>query len=177
MTIPKAFSPQFTVNLAVDFVGLTSAAGGGGTYKTLENAAGNSEFQNGDNFSILSTGFVLPDCFTIYKDTSNTTPLIYSAIILKGKTTGAGYTIDVLGFGSGINVPMENFELALDVFCDCKKQKAYTAPNLWLNENFYLQNFPISQRISMLGIPSAYNGKTFYCSPFFKILHNFPLTN
>lgn len=174
LTLPIATAQRFTVNTAVTNVALTTPGGLG--FKHLQGAAATGLFQNGDSFSILAAGLVLPEGFTPYKDPAVTVnPLIPTELVLQGANSLEIYNIDVLGFYSSINIEMENFEQALDVFCNCINQVQISHPTVKLNEAFFLACYSLDIKISMLNVPAAYNGKTFFVSPFFKILHNFPL--
>lgn len=171
LTVYPTKCQQFTVNTAVDHVPLVEVAVP--DYR-LFNSNGKQRFLNGDNFSILSTGYVLPEAFTFSKLTAamGTKALMSNQLAIKG-VSGKTYSIDVLGRGLGVDVPFENFELALDIFVDTGKQIDLNPPHGALNENFYLEtNLQNYLDISMLGIPASFNGKVFYVTPFFKILHN-----
>jgi len=174
LTLPIAKAQRFTVNTALTNVALTTPGGLG--FKQLINAAGTGIFQYGDSFSILSAGLVLPEGFTVFKDPATATkPLIPTELVLQGATSGENYSIDVLGFYNSINIEMENFEQSLDVFCNCINQTQLSNPTIKLFEQFFLACYSLEIFISMLNVPAAYNGKTFFISPFFKVLHNFPL--
>jgi len=166
--------PFFVVNNAVDFVTPTNPAV---PNDKLYNASSKDVFQNGDSFSLLSAGIILPEAFTFWKDPAALAlalPVI--SLFCFGATTGLGYTIDSLGKKQTFFIPMENYEIALDVFVDSRKQTQILAPTVTLNENFSLKSALANVKISMQNIPAALNGKTFILVPFFKILHNFPLT-
>ena len=174
LTLPPAKCMKFVVNTAVDFVALAEVAA---PDYTLKNSNNKSTFLNGDNFGILSHGFILPESFTWWKDPAALPSAVFllNQIAIKG-LFGDIYKIDVLGTQAGIYTPMENFEESINVFVDLTKQTRTTAPHIALNENFTLfTNKTDLLSISMKGIPAALNGKALLVSPFFKILHNFSM--
>jgi hypothetical protein len=173
-TLPSD-SPRFIVNNAVDYLGLT--------YPTaapyfLVNSSGASLFQKGDNFAILSAGYNLPEGFMLWKDpaTLGVKQLVANMIYIYGAVSHKDYHIDVLGNLTSVFIPLDNFELSLDVFVSCQKQSQYlVVPTTYLSEQFSLVTGANNINVSMKSVPAAYNGKTLSLSPFFKILHNFPM--
>lgn len=197
-------------------------------------SGGLSKFQPGDNFTILSAGYTLPESFVMASPPSNmeqTTPAINlgaSSII----HPGIKY-FDNLGL-SGIQLPLENYETPLGVYVDIMNtggpdyyfrteqfnllatlrgldetnfinnpfdptgglptgnvlgdQYLSTATaNGWTTGKRYTYNggttgtsadwdettgiTPILPRVSMVGAPSALNGKRMRINVFVKILH------
>jgi len=173
--LADAKCPYFTADTtgAVDNIALTTAGGLG--YNTLQNAGGATKFKKGDNFAIISAGVRLPEGFQLCQTNKPLILELLTALSIKGVAGGLQYFPDVLSSNGLINLPLDNFELSIDVFCDVTKQAAALAPHALLNEDFYLQAFTIQSDISMLAVPAAFNGKKFFCYPFFKILHNFQM--
>jgi hypothetical protein len=174
LTLLPAKQQKFTVNTAVDYVATAFPAV---PPYLLFNANGLASFINGDNFSILSAGLVFPESFTPWKDPADLgiLGLPVDNIFIQGISADF-YHIDVIGKVDNLFVPMENFELNTDVFVRCKKQENVAHPGTFLNENFYLVTDNSNTiKISMKNVPAAFNGKIFSITPFFKILHNFPL--
>lgn len=163
----------FVPNNLVPYVAMLPAQGGD---LTLRDGSARAKFQKGDNFSILSAGIVLPEAFTYYRPFNIQfygSPQIKLA--LKGDSSGLGYTLDVLGTGRALNVPMENYEFALDIFINTKNQKTLLPPTIYLNEDFSITYTITNGYVSMAGLPAALNGVSFAIIPFVKILHNKPL--
>jgi hypothetical protein len=178
LTITKARMPFFTVNTALEYVTM-QWPNPLLAFDYLINASAKNIFPAGDSFSILSAGLILPESFTIFKDPAIATyQLISFRISLEGISTDE-YKIDIFGGANpNIFIPMENFELSLDMFLDVTKQANLTPPPghlPFLTENFKIWFTINSLQISMKNIPAAYNTKSYYISPFFKILHNYPL--
>jgi len=163
--------PYFTSNNAVQKVPALFPLAGD---YTLANANAKKKFKNGDSFHILSAGLIIPESFTVWKDPSISIPLIGQLLYITGIST-AIYNIDVLGKYSVVFLPMENYEIALDVFVDTQNQVQALHPTVKLNEDFYLTSGLQFLQISMAGAPAALNGKSFILTPFFKILHNYPM--
>ena len=160
----------FTVNNAVDYVDQTAA--GTPAKSIFQNASASKAIQKGDNFSILSAGLLLPEAFTLYKN-SGIKSLPTFGIRMQGVTSGATYNIDAFGFVNLVSVPMENHETAFDLFVDCSKQyRNAVLPLHYLDENFLIYTDSASFKISMLGVPAALNGKVFPIIPFIKVSHN-----
>jgi len=164
---------SFTVNNLVDSVDSVAAADI--TKLSFLNASGEKTLLNGDNFSILSMGFILPEAFTIWKS-ALTTPLPSIFLNMKGAVSLNTYKIDALGVENQIMIPMENYETALDIFVDCSKQTQFgILPPVYLNENFTLNTDYTLIKISMANVPAGLNGKTFPITPFIKIVHNYTM--
>ena len=164
---------SFAVNNLVDSVDSVAAADP--TKLQFTNASGEKTLLKGDNFSILSMGFILSEAFTVWKAAA-ATPLPSIFLNMKGVTSLNAYKIDALGVENIIHIPMENYETALDLFVDCSKQTQFgIIPITYLNENFTLNTDYTLIKISMAGVPAALNGKTFPITPFIKIAHNYPM--
>ena len=143
---------------------------------TVYNASNAFRLKRGDSFSILSAGFILPEGFTQWRDRGDVlSPLAQYSILLKGVSSGRIFDIDVLGMNRVLFMPLENYEIAVDIFCDVPKQKTILAPIIPLDEDFSIEAFISPLYISMAGAPSALHGKHLIINSFLKILHNFPM--
>lgn len=118
LTILPAESPYFIVDtsaLSVPFIRPLGDAGA-----KLYAPGGKKTFAAGDNFTILSAGYVLPESFTMASARVNgqqSTPAInIFAESTNGSHAGPGW-FSQLG-KSGIQLPLENYETPLGVFID-----------------------------------------------------------
>jgi hypothetical protein len=179
LTISPAWLPRFTVDKAEAGVPTFYPRPGEGEKadNSLKNAIGNSIFQNGDSFSLLTAGLVLPESFTQYKDVDALTQSCIKLIFFLTGASGKNYTLDTLGQQAQIPLPHENYETAFDIFINAKKQTQLLHPEIVLNEEFFLQLIIDDIMISMAGIPAALDGKTLAIVPYIKILHNFQLAS
>lgn len=160
--------PNFTVDTSgVDFVTVTNPA----LPVYVQNASGLNIFSAGDNFRLLSIGYIIPENFTIFGDS----PIRFQ-ITPYGTVSGLTY-YNPIWSGTYQYLPMENFELVQDALFNCfdAYRTGFPAFNL-TSENFKLSvSNLVGLRISMLGVPTSLNGKTFYIKPFIKILHTINL--
>lgn len=158
----------FTVNTAVESVVVPV-----GLSRILYNGNGKFKFAAGDNFILMSMGFILPEQFTFFKDAPNNHACF--EIQPWGLTSNFPYFFQNLG--SRVLLPLENYELGIGTYFECEECKRVVDPSkTLLTEDFQLNiNFRKIPNISMLNVPAAYNGKTFYIIPFVKILHNIAL--
>lgn len=145
LTILPQDSPFFTVNTSEPAVPLIRPSGSSG--ETLYAPGAKKTFQAGDNFTILSAGYVLPESFTMSSPRVNgqqTTP----ALNIFAESTvpahaGNGW-FSQLG-QSGIQLPLENYETPLGVFIDI-----YNTP---VNGSFYyLREDPFTLRATLRGL-------------------------
>lgn len=141
----------------------------------LYQANGASQFKKGDSFILLSMGFVMPEQFTLWKDGIDFNSFMRINMFPKGFPSGQNYYGP--NFPEGMLIPLESYEIAIDVFFDCELSKNSVDPtkNL-LGEDFFLfaqWMFINPFKVSMKNVPASYNGETFRIQPFFKILHNF----
>lgn len=166
-------SQRVVVNTGVEHVQTTMPIGI--TNEAFHNASSGTKFQKGDNFTILSAGYIFPEVFTVWKDINSTFPFLQLDLKMKGATSLKVFDITPLSIVSKCYTPFENFELALDVFVDTRLQPNQSDPADFLNENFSFISYPQPIEISMKNVPATYNGKTYLVSQFFKILHNFPM--
>lgn len=175
LTAPAKDCLYFTANNAVDYVIPTTAPAADFTLKTADNK---DVFEIGDNFTILSVGYVLPEAYTLWKHRGDLLAddygIMFALLNLLG-VSGAYYNIDSLGRNPRIYMPLECYEMETEIFVDVTKQTNVLPPNNLLTEKFKLSFLPFPFKISQRGQPAAFNGKQFIISPFVKIAHNFPL--
>lgn len=164
--------PYFIVNTAVENVPVDYP---GAPAPILRNASAECNFQKGDAFSILSSGIAMPEQFLAAKDEAIATALPWNILYLVGMDSGERYFIDNLGYCQGFYLPLENFEIALDVFVNVPKLKRIFPPYSIINEQFHLEIYLTNLYVSMKNIPAALNQKKYIVVPFLKILHNFLL--
>lgn len=160
---------EFTVNTAVNFVNLTQVNDGilskVGTVSGIEN-----EFQEQDNFILLSIGVRLPLGFEFWPN-DNAGSFFGPFIDLYYKRISAAPGVLNSFRPASVQIPFPNYEMSLGNFT--------IVPSL--TENFYLCfQFPRNvggwnQRISMLNVPAALNEMTFKAPVFAKILHTLPM--
>lgn len=159
----------FVVNNAVDSVTIVPPPG---ATNRLFNGAGNDIFTRGDSLRILSVGIKIPESFTLFNILANP-PLTDITVIAEGFISGDLYTNPNFS-GTTENIIMENYEMVIDAFMNCRECFSTIVPaNNLLTEDFYLRGYPsYAFEISMLGVPDSLNGKTFYIVPFVKVLHS-----
>jgi hypothetical protein len=164
---------SFVVNAsgAVDSV-LTSTPAGN---KIATNAFVESKFKAGDSFRLLSLGLVVQDAFTLFKDAA-VTPFPSMSIEPYGVTSAQLYIYP--GFSSGLQfICMENYEQVSDLFFPCRNAYGAVDPTkTLLSEDFQLSiGLTNEYKISMIGVPLAFDGKTMYIVPFVKVSHSLPM--
>jgi hypothetical protein len=173
MTLNSSDCQSFVGDSTSEYVN-AAVPGGGATYRS-RNAYNKNTFTKGDSIRILSGGIVLPESFTFRQ--INTQPLLQVITIFpEGVTTGNSYYNPNFSAGQQF-IPNENYEVVFDTFLSCRETINQVDPTkTLLYEDFYLRLYhPYALKISMLGTPAAIDGKTFYVSPFIKVLHNIPL--
>ena len=163
----------FDVNLLVNSVTIVPPVGAN---NYLSNGAGNSIFQRGDSLRILSVGIKLLESFNIFNILANP-PFVTLSVFPRGVATGNAYTNPNFS-GTTQNIMMENYEIVIDSFLNCRESFNTIVParNL-LSENFRLIGYPgYAFEVSMLGVPAIVDGMRFYITPFVKVLHSIDLT-
>jgi hypothetical protein len=143
----------------------------------LHDANIHTSFVRGDNFIVLSIGFMLPEMFTLWKPSTNFNPLLKVNVYPEGILTAHPYYSP--NFPEGINLSLECYEMGLGVFFDVGSAIDSIDPTHSLyEEEFSLKIkwlWTSAPRVSMLNVPTVYHGKQFQIIPFLKILHNFPM--
>jgi hypothetical protein len=161
LMLAAADTPSFTVNLgAGDTVSTNNNTG-----KILRTGSNQWKFQKGDSFQILSAGLVFPESFCPYGASS------FLLEYLNAKDAALNLYSNPIFINGLVLFPMENQEYVLDVFFDTSISLFGSLVLKDTQFSLYLDNPAIP--ISQIGVPAAYDGKTFYVKPFFKILHNF----
>jgi hypothetical protein len=156
----KESSASFTVNTGVGIESVDLIANGG----VLINGDNKSIFPNGDGIGLLSIGYKLPLSFEFYRTSSNTDFLsLIEVNLIEDATNTIILPIDK------IFLPFENYEMSLGVFY---KDSAFTGRNYRLYASFPTTPRP---QISMFGVDTKLNGKTFYCPIFIKLEHTLSL--
>jgi hypothetical protein len=169
--LPTEFAPRFTVDLDVSSVPIQMPV----TADTpvMKNTRLRSLFTRGDNFTILSAGYVLPECFTMASSPAGTEekiPCIIPALFVPPATS---YYIPELNDSGGIGLPMENFESGINVFIGVE---GIIQTDFYLSAEF-LQGlgdgtFPM---VSTLNCPAGLDGTVQLVTVFVKIIHNIAL--
>lgn len=126
-----------------------------------------SVFRRGDNFTVLSLGYFIPDNFITYELAAfDAVPNM--RLYAHRQTTLDDVALFQFGMMGLIRSPFPNYEMAMGVSIDVED---------FLGESFNLSVFFSNPgRISMVNVPAVLNGLTFHVVPFLKVLHNFPLT-
>jgi len=152
---------------------VTSVSVGGS--KLFGATTNEDKFHRGDNLILLSFGFVIPESFTLWKTGLDITPNPGLTLTPKGSVTGNYYTNP--NFFGALNAPLENYEMSLQTFMECETSINMVDPtkNLLTEDYTLWTDWLLPPKISMKNVPVAYNGKTFYIIPFFKILHSLSL--
>jgi len=172
LTTKSGHGAEFIVDntvVSVDLKPLDALA-----FSTLYSSDGNSIFERGDNFIVLSVGYFLPHGFTM---AGNATDPIMSEIYLTARET-VSLTVRALpqvGNNARILLPFENYEMSLGVFVDT--EATGIVQSFILQTNFTQgTNVGPWPQVSMANVPAILNGLTLEATPFIKVLHNFPLT-
>ena len=124
-------------------------------------------FRRGDNFTILSLGYFIPDNFITY-ELNGFDAVPSMRLYAHRNVTGDDVALFQFGMMGLIRSPFPNYEMAMGVSVDVES---------FLGEAFSIRVlFGNPGRISMINVPASLNGLTFHVVPFIKVLHNFPLT-
>lgn len=172
---------QFTVNTAVNSVDLVPSFpgnpqtlfAGSGTV-----GGGGNLFSEGDNFTILSAGYHMPENFVMAQyEIAGGGEYPFPIMFLRGAVTGGGPILPITQFGNNGNLrfPFENYEMSLNTFVDPVK-RGLVGGDFELQILFPLTSGADSPQVSMINVPAALNGVVIYVTPFIKVLHNFTLT-
>ena len=116
-------------------------------------AGGKKTLQKGDNFTILSAGFIFPESFCLSSAPANAhqTSLALN-ISLSDTIGGADYYLSNFGL-SGIQLPLENYETPIGIFADMFNIGGPVFPFRLLN--FYLKG-------TLRGIDEFYSSPNIY---------------
>lgn len=165
--------PSFTVDTTGPLSVPIAAAGDSTLY-----AGEKKDFQTFDNFRILSAGLVLPENFCLAQVPGGEGSLNTGLLInIAGYDIGNMQAFSLPFSGSGaITLPMENYELPLDLFVDMKKLSASCSGPFNLLASVTVIDLGTYPMVSMVGVPAALNGTVQTVTLFLKILHNLEMT-
>ncbi|MFA5697979.1 MAG: hypothetical protein WC888_06130 [Candidatus Izemoplasmatales bacterium] len=132
-------------------------------------------FNRGDSFTILSIGYMLPERFAIWSS-NDPGGLKFSAPIFQLYGSNGGANLPILPFGNNgqLKLVFSNYEFSVGSYVD-SEDCGLINPGGFVLSAYFPVNID-SLQISMVDVPTAMHGKTFYIVPFIKILHNFPLS-
>jgi len=175
LVLPLSKSPYFTVNVLTpvnNAVPIVNPLLSPPVFSTVVNTAGNEVFVPGDNFSIQSVGYSLPENFVMSRTAMGSlkkAPSLFIALVL---SNGTRIDHPIYG-GNGVVIPMENYENVINSFLDL------TALPGGLTQSFKLiatllgdTTTPVPPQVSMIGVPASLNGTVQNITVFLKVLHN-----
>jgi hypothetical protein len=149
----------------------------------LYNGGNCSIFAQGDNFTILTAGLIMPLSFQLDRSINvSYDPVLTITIEAVGGTSGLRYGFKELFYG-GFNsfyLPVENYDTPFDLYIDVTNQPPNGTHYLINEASFQLSMLLITIppiAISMAGVPASLQGTFQYITPYLKILHNLPLTS
>lgn len=180
LSTPHNMGAKFTANAAVNSVSLVPCVPGNPQIMTAGSGTiggGGYSFADGDCMTILSAGFMMPENFVMAQYSvagggEYTMPVMY----LRGQVpAGPILSIDQFGNNGNLRFPFSDYELSLGTFFDPVK-RGITGGAFQLETLFPLTAGLDYPQVSMINLPAALDGTTFYVTPFIKVLHNFPLT-
>lgn len=152
----------FTVDITKDSVPITWTDTDLITLKTAENKY---KFTYKDNFEILSVGIKLYLGFEYYE--SDYAGFKIPRLLLKIQNdTGSGYDWKDLDNPKILFMPFENYEYSIGIKADIPDD---------ITGTFNLGAILAYTDVSMFNVDSKFDGLTFHCSIFMKILHTIPL--
>lgn len=169
---------EFTIDIAQDFVPLTPVAL---SPHNMYADSGMSIFVDGDNFIILSVGYILPYQFVLapYDETEAAFQMVVPEMQLNLQDSVTLNTALCLQFGSigRMRIPFSDYELSCGIFIDVRNQ---VAPNPIVNPYRIQCTFPHlpgadTPNVSMINVPESLDGQTLRVPAFIKILHNKPI--
>jgi hypothetical protein len=142
-------------------------------------AGENSKFARYDNFRLLSVGIALPESFTFSQVVAGGTKLNTGILVeISGwdVTNASTFSLPFSGGGGAILVPLENYEMPLDVFVNMENLKAVCSGPFQILASITVLDSGTYPRVSMVGVPAALNATVQSITLFMKILHNSPLS-
>jgi hypothetical protein len=169
--LPPVAAPFFDVVVANPSVPIESPVLTPPDYSLLFSTGEQSIFERGDNFTILSCGFILPESFVL--SSSPTGTLQKCPRILLGLQEAAASTVHYIpeiGSLSGIAVPMENFENGVGIFINVKS--IYDARFRLYCKLVLDPAVPAYPQVSMQGCPAGLDATRQLVTVFLKIVHN-----
>lgn len=155
----------FVADVSVESVELLPNAAGP---RVLNSDFALSKFTRGDNFTILSMGYILPESFVLANQLQKSTAS-FDLTAYKAVST-IDIPLEAVGVNGRLAVPFPNYELNVGTFVDTEDAS--------IDEDFYLRvvstdPYPL---VSMLNVPASFDAETFEVPIFIKVLHNFTLT-
>lgn len=160
---------SFVVNNAVDSVVVNIVA----AFTTMYGCDNLYSFVRGDNFTILSLGYFIPERFCVF-GYENADPASLNSVpqinLLSVGSLGLGIPLHI-GQNGKLNVPFPNYEFSIGQFIDTE-ESGMTDPLFSINCKFPFDSDADKLLISMIDVPAALNGKTFHIVPFIKVMHN-----
>lgn len=163
---------SFVVNNAVDSVVVNIPVG----HKVMYACNDVSNFVRGDNFTILSAGYFVPERFVVY-GYQNADPAFINSVPQLGLLSigSLGHAVPLwIGQVGKINLPFPNYEMSLGQFIDTE-ENGITDPLFQITCKFPYDDDTDKLLISMVDVPAVLNGKTFTIVPFIKVMHNLGL--
>lgn len=188
LSAPYQYGAMFTVNVAVNSVSLVpvvpgtpmTLTAGGGTI-----GGGGFEFQEGDNFEILSAGFHIPESFTLAQySVAAGGEFMLPIMYLRGQVIGGAAPwapINQFGNNGTLRIPFSDYEMSVGSFVDVIDTGLVSGLASPFG-TFVLQTiFPYTvgldyPQISMINAPAALDGVDIYVTPFIKVRHSFTLS-
>ena len=158
---------SFTVNVAVNSVALSVPVGDVGI---LYSSNEESWFQFLDHFTLISLGYRLPLGFEFLSVQDNLAQECLPSIEMRVKENGrpAAYL-----YPHNIFMPFDNYELNFGHY--------YNIPIITVSAEAYQIVFNFRQNwtynVSMVNVPAALNGVTYYVPIFAKVEHTLDLLN
>jgi hypothetical protein len=172
LTLPTGITPYFTVNTSVNSVDIVNPfLTPDSNAFILEDVRQKKTFARGDNFAIISAGYVLPESFTMATSPSAAHNQALSISFLLRTVSAGSY---VLLSNTQLFVPMENFENGLNRYFNVND---YLSEAFTLVARLGIYNDVVNKpQVSMQGVPSALNSTVQRVTVFVKIIHNSLLT-
>jgi hypothetical protein len=163
--LPHASAPAFTVdNTQVRVLPVQSSSDGYAMY----NASNCGWFQAGDHITIESIGVRMPLQFQTITNPSIGNVIPYLVFTMYNAAVPFNNNIPELGIVSNVHIPMDNFELALGIFCS-----AFTAKDTHnVLKPFKLACFFSGFYVSMKNVPDTLQSSVQYIFPWVKVSHN-----
>lgn len=163
LTSAPIYSPKFVPNSSLVSVSITFPI----DPFVFKNTAGRSIFSENDNIRILSCGYVLPESFAMATPVGADGSGLYLSLAYS-ESEGEGTEL-LQQFGqAGIFIPLQNYEMPVDIFIDINSLNIGQAFTL----TGELNPSGGSAKVSMINVPNSLDGSDQYINVFVKILHN-----
>lgn len=169
--------PYFSASIGVQYVNISPPPAQLNIYPHFTRFNTRYKFRKGDNFTLLSLGFALPENFIHYADMGGCVgPLYHPSISFFGSNGTNNFYFSELGqtaLTDNIEIPLENYENPVSVFVN-PLQNAINQ-NVNIDNGFYINGWLNNCNISMVNLPATLDGRIFSIRVFAKISHNFQL--